>query len=521
MYIYRSNLKLFILTCSLFFYCSSFQVAADSQNLNIQALDLAEVIKITLENQPEIKLYQKNVEIQKGALQEESGKFDLVLTATVGLTHNTYSPSTSIWAEGIEGDEALYGINFEKLYRSGITISPGIELSRTDFMGYPDDPKKNIKIDFLVKVPLLKGRGREATCANEMVAEKNLEISMLEKQHNISQTVFQAISTYWDYLAFNKKLDQLKNSEERAKRLVKETEIMIQAGKLSPSEMEPIMANLSDKIAFRISGSQDFLVAKQSLGLVMGLQLNESISLSDPGDHFPIPNTHLINKLENKFGKFLKLSFEKRADYLASKVKQDIGKILVNAAENNLRRQVDLNMGVGYSGITKDDIFYHYLTPWGEDESGTRVTLSVDYKFPVANSSARGILVQRHSAYDQYTIETENLARKISSGIFVSITALQRSTSELKQAQKAVASYQRAVNNEQKKFKLGINTLNDVISMEDRLTDSLLNEISAQLKYANALLQLRFETGCLLNFKKNSDTPILMNGVVSLSQLLD
>jgi outer membrane protein len=98
----------------------------------------------------------------------------------------------------------------------------------------------------------------------------------------------------------------------------------------------------------------------------------------------------------------------------------------------------------------------------------------------------------------QYIISTNDLERKISSNVLIAINKLKNSLSELDRAHEALISYQSAVENEKKKFDFGISTLLDLISMEERLTTSLLNEISAQVTVANALAGLNFETGNLI-----------------------
>lgn len=108
-------------------------------------------------------------------------------------------------------------------------------------------------------------------------------------------------------------------------------------------------------------------------------------------------------------------------------------------------------------------------------------------------------MLQKESVYQQSLILTGDLARNISSGVLVAIFGLGNSELELARSQEAVRSYRTALDNEKKKFKLGISSLLDLIQTEDSLTNALLNEISAQRKLSTVLARLRFETGTMLS----------------------
>jgi hypothetical protein len=63
----------------------------------------------------------------------------------------------------------------------------------------------------------------------------------------------------------------------------------------------------------------------------------------------------------------------------------------------------------------------------------------------------------------------------------------------------AAGLYGSAVEDERQKLQLGLSTIIDLVLIEDRLTRTLLDEVSAMLSYAEALARLRFETGTLIS----------------------
>jgi outer membrane protein TolC len=124
--------------------------------------------------------------------------------------------------------------------------------------------------------------------------------------------------------------------------------------------------------------------------------------------------------------------------------------------------------------------------------------LALRYQWPIANNEARGLLLQRSADYQRTVISTNELARNISSRVVVALSALKNSALELEKSTEAVRFYRRSLDNEAKKYRLGMATLQDLIQIEFNLTNALLNEITARNKVASALGTLRFETGTLL-----------------------
>src|SRR4029079_18867918 len=76
------------------------------------------------------------------------------------------------------------------------------------------------------------------------------------------------------------------------------------------------------------------------------------------------------------------------------------------------------------------------------------------------------------------------LARNIASAEVTAMSSLVTNVARLKQAREAVRTYRLAVNGEQEKFRLGLGSLVDVLTIEDRLTGALSQELAAQVDYA-------------------------------------
>jgi len=61
-----------------------------------------------------------------------------------------------------------------------------------------------------------------------------------------------------------------------------------------------------------------------------------------------------------------------------------------------------------------------------------------------------------------------------------------------------VAWFQTSLDNEREKYRLGVGSLVEVLTVEDRLTGVLVAQVQAELSYAVALARLRHGTGTIV-----------------------
>ena len=187
-----------------------------------------------------------------------------------------------------------------------------------------------------------------------------------------------------------------------------------------------------------------------------------------------------------------------RNDLLASRKREDAADVQVAAAMKNLLPQFDFTYEMGYAGLEEGDVLQDFFSAYGRHTSGLNVFAGLRLSLPVENNTARGELVRRRSVYRQQTRRTLELERQTLSNILVALSALRRSAEEFARSMESVAYYRETVENERQKLNLGMSTLIDLVTYEDRLTGAEANVVAKQLKYATALVRLRFETGTLV-----------------------
>ena len=493
----------------LFFFCNICSAAEPAQN-NISLID---AVRLTIKNQPNIKIQEQEVEIKKGALQTAKGEFDTAVSAFIGAEHKelTYPASEKIKGiiEKLKTDTTTYGVNLNKKLRGGVKIVPQLDVTYTNSSTSPInqyEPTNIGRINFTITVPLLKGKGKKVTTATETAAKKEYEASVLQLRHKTSEYILNTVSTYWEYLASYKILKKRKEAEKNAKRLVVNTQKLIAADKSPGSDLEQIAANSEDKTADRINAEQSFFEAKQKLGIALGISFEKIKQLPLPSDNFSIPQKNNMIDYDKIFEKIIKQALQNRADFLSAKKQEEADKILFEASKNNLLPQIDLKLNAGYEGLSENGNYADTLSALQNNVAGLNYSALLNYEIPVANNIAKGILSQKKAAYNQSIISKKELERNICSNVITALSDLNNGKLSLIKSEKAVLFYKKAVKNEENKLIMGISTIFDLISIEDKLINSALKVISSELKLNKALAYLRFETGSLILNKQNYDS---------------
>lgn len=463
-----------------------------------------ESVQSAITRHPFIHLQEKQIEIDKGTLQNATGQFDVTLGASIkqsrDVTPLTDLQRSSYGTSDIKTDTTTYTLNAVKQFRSGISITPEITMTRSDdSLSNSVSPTTNkAAISFLINVPLLRNRGKEATGAAEISSEYNLESSEFSLRHTVSQTIRGVVLSYWATIAAEKNLKIRKSAELRAIDMLNKIEILVKADELPASEIDQLSANLASKTSSRLSAEQRHLESRQNLAIAMGLSIEEIPFPPIPYDDFPELNDNSLPD-SSKTHLFIKHALQLRHDINALKKEQKAAEILLNAAIINKKSNLDFSLSFGYAGLDEDTGAEKFFTPYYDNVQGLNVAGAITYEIPVKNNARRGILVLRRAAYDQANIKTNDLARNISSEVIVATSDLIQRAAELKKARESVQLFDSAVEKENMKLRLGVSTVIDLINMDNNLTNALLNEISATQGYANAIIQFRYATGTIIS----------------------
>ncbi|MCW5978053.1 MAG: TolC family protein [Bryobacteraceae bacterium] len=474
-----------------------------------EGLTLVEAVRSALSRNPLITIQQRQVDISRGVRQEESGRFDTLLdwSADQGRLNNPLSSFERLQAEQtgvLTGNRGLnlysYNVNAIKRLRSGVSFGPVLEMTRTTDNILNRLGVNHSRFSFQVNLPLLRDRGREAVTARETAAAHVVDASLFDLNQVAAETIADTAIAYWRALAASKSLDVIAGSEQRGRLLLDNVRTLIEADKVPRNEIHQIAANLADRSAGRIAAEQRSIEAKQALALAIGLTSGEMAAMPGPVEDFPDGESQPLPSLARETVEFyIRQALERRADHLASLKRREATATLRVSARNQVMPQVDLNLSTGFSGLEEGRRPDRLLVSPVTRVQGMDAILSLRYNFAPSNNVARGRLAQAEAAYDQSELRINDIERTIAASVVAALNGVHNGIMRLKQARESVGGYEIALEGERDKLRLGVGSLVDLLTVEDRLTNALNNFVSAQFAYAEALTRFRFATGSLID----------------------
>jgi outer membrane protein len=468
-------------------------------------LSLLDVLQASLIKNPQLKISSYMVDAQAGVLRAAKGQFDWTLAAN-GTQQHAYTPLTPVLASeysvpGTAGGDTVVAntstvsASAAKEFRNGISVSPTLQATRSTDNVINQDGVNESHVGLAITLPVLRNRGRSVVDAQEISARQVLEATRMDLSQLVSDTLASAASRYWAFVAANATLAVYKASEARGSDLLNGTETLVQADRLPANDLNEVRANLADRIASRIAAEQSLLQARQQLVLVMGLGADQILSLPAPVQDIPDATAPYDT---SRLAGYLQLANTKRADVLAARLRRDANHTLEGAALNQLKPQLDVTSSVGYAGLREGTNIFDYPRSIGNGPKGADVTVGITYSQSPANNTARGRLETAMAATRQSDITLLETARTAATAVVVAYEGVRSTTMQLQRAHEAVRYYQAALDGEREKYRLGLNSLVDVLTVEDRLTTGILAEVNARLAYALALVTLRQSTGTIV-----------------------
>lgn len=470
---------------------------------------LMDAMSVALERHPAIRIQQQQVDFNRGALRVAAGQFDTQLRSEVSQ-NRANSPLT----RAQQANFAQFGLltsnqasnvtsldsSASRLFRNGVQAGPAVQINRnTDNLGNRFGLNQS-RVAFQVVVPLLRGRGHDVVEARERAARTDLQASLYDASHTVSQTLGNAAVQYWNAVGAARNLEIVRNSEARGRSYAADVRTLIDADRVPRGELNQLLANLAGRTSQRVAAEQQYFSAQQALAVAMGLGLEEVKQLPNPTE--PLPDWP--HKTPPKISpavvdQFVAEAIQRRGDLLAAGSRQRSAELILPAARNQLRPEVNFTSSLGYAGLWEGTNFAKIAGAPFAHVKGPDLLGQISYRFPPRNNVAQGQLAQAEAAQRQAALRQSDLARQVASAVITALASVSNNVARLELAREAVRYYQLALDGENEKFRLGLGSLVDVLTMEDRLTGALAQQLQAQVDYAIAIVNLRFATGSFID----------------------
>ena len=474
-------------------------------------LSLDDVRIIALENNRDIQIERKDVEISLGEVQKQTGVFDPLLNVGSSYTDSDF-PTTSTFIQS--------GVIHEKVFNVGAnvegTLPTGTFYDILDFSitrTETDSPIEDLSpgwfttLGFSIGQDLLKNFGVEVNRTPIIVASRNNEISDKELVKRISEILLEVERSYWLLVSAEENLELALTALELAKDLQRRNEIQVEVGVLPPVAVTQAKAEVAAREVDLLRSENEFRAAEDNLKNILAMPLTTKISAIDE------PTTVFQSFNEDEV---LGEALEKRPEMQQAKLeienKETLKKFFSNqklprfAIEGSVELQ-GLGGGenpdrLGFGGVIEPvpDRFLGAGKAFSSLFAGDFPTWQIlgVFTFPLFNRAARGDYVKASAEVDRSIIFFKKVTEDVSLDVRNAIRNVKDSIRGIEAARVAVGLDEEVLRNEEQRLEVGIGTTRSVLEAQRDLVDERTREIGVITGYNNALAELEFARGTIL-----------------------
>jgi len=494
------------MTETIFLVLLSLLGSQDALNLSLQ-----DAKRMALENNRDIQIEKKNVEISAGEITTQKGAFDPVLNLNSSYI-DAKIPTTSTFIEsGVINEN-------EFIAESGIigTLPTGtfynilnFSLSRTKTDSPIEDlsPSWFTSLSFSIGQELLRNFGLDVNLAPLTIARRSNEISVKQLEVTVSDTLLRVEEAYWLVVAARQDLENQRTALELAKDLLRRNEIQVEVGVLPPVAVTEAKSEVANREVDVISAENTLRAVEDRLKNILVIPLSQQISLTDE----PTDVVRTFSESE-----VLEEALEQRPEIKQAKLdienRETEKRFFSNQRLPSLSVQGTINLqGLGGDENPNRLSFEEEPEPIPPqfDQPGDAFRNLFDGEFPtwqilgvfslpIFNWTAKGNYVKASANLDKSVISYKKITDDVTLDVRNAVREIENSLRSIEAARTTVELRNEVVRNEEERLNVGIGTTRDVIEAQRDLVNARTELIRAIASYNIALARLERARGTIM-----------------------
>jgi outer membrane protein TolC len=441
--------------------------------------------------------------------------------AAVAVDQRTSLRYLGISSEIQEETSFSVDLRWQKPFRNGAVFGPGVIVlaESQDYAGKPRHPSlggigvpdtyKSV-IGLTLDLPLRKGWGSVSTEAAERAADLNYRASLAAQGHLLATILLESTIAYWDVVAAQETIRLLERSVATQEELVGIGRALVAADELAEADLFQLRARLASTRGMLSQARQGMIQRRLILAKTIGLVVEDAADARDAGDPFPdLPERAAFRELGQD--RLATLALSRRGDLLAAQHLEEAAGILENAAQADLKREVNLSLTLAYAGLHEGgtltrghDVLEGIRGAFCDGLAGPSAQVVLDFDLPFHNRAAQGRHLQARSLARHSTVYSLDLEREIRAQTGELIVSLDRAMLETSRRSETVTEYDRLLSSTLERFALGEATTSEIVLTEELKIAEEVSLVRARRRYAILLAQLRFTVGALLTYRMDA-----------------
>lgn len=467
---------------------------------------LADALHATLQHHPALQIQHLEVIVARAQKQEASSQFDTTYGSNLGRQSLTTPLSRLAQRQlpaGIQTSDAdqsitAYGFNFARQFRNGVSVNTFTSINRAADNIANRTGLNTSQSGVQLVLPLLQGRGRDVVGAKERAAGLETSSRELDARRVAEELLAKTAVSYWNLVAARQTLTVAVDSERRSKVLLDTVNALIESDQRPRVDIYEVKATLASRVADRIAAQQALGQARKQLALDMGLPASEILTVGDPADDFPAVSADIKSIDGEILQRYVTVALQNRPDAIAARERIVQTNVLLHAAQKMTKPLVNLQFTTGYAQLSEGGAFSNFLGSWFSTLHRPDLQTGLVFQFPGGNNLAQGQKLEAQAKNQEAELQLSLLTRSITGAVAIAAESVQDSALRLENTREAVAAFQQTLEGAREKYRLGEVSLTELLTVEDRLTAALSNNVRAEFDYAVALADLRLASGTLL-----------------------
>jgi len=483
-------------------------------------MSLKDYLALVMANNTDIAIQMLSVETPKNAITRAFATWDPLAQASFNSTRSTTPAS-----DALQGAATVVSLSqpaqftYSQLLPTGTnyTATFSAQKSTTNSGFSTFNPALNSNMSVRFSQPLLKNRGSYVNKLGLMTARSRLRISEYNLRNNILNMINTAENAYWDVISARESLKVAIGGENVAEEFLKLSQKQLDLGALSPLDIYNPQQQLANaKLAvsqaqFTLAQKEDALRRQIGADLEpkvrnLPIVLTETVDIADTGN---IDREAAVEKAMNV-----------RPDLKAANQNLDVDDLNIRSARNGLLPNLALTgsyQSQGRGGVfyrrtnvfTGDGTSSSILTqvPGGFSDALTQMfgfgypvySFGVTLSLPIKSHQASADMADAIVAKKRDALNVRTTQQQIRLDILNAVTNMEGSKEQLKLARIARDFAQKNYEAEQKKYELGTEINQNVITAQNLLVQAESNVVTNQISVRRNLLNLLTKTGELLD----------------------
>jgi outer membrane protein len=490
---------------------SAGQRGAETNNQRPQVqLTLDDAVKLALDRNLDIAVQRLNPQTFDFSLAGLQATYRPSLTSTVSQ-FSTTNPSTQTISgaaagAGIETATTAWNAGVIQNFRwGGGSLGVNLNNSRqtTTSLTALFNPVYSPNYGAQFTQPLLRNFRIDSTRQQLLVTSLNQNISEIQLQASIINTISNVRNAYWDYEFAIQAVDVWRRTLDLAEQLVKDNQTRVEIGTMAPIDVVQAQsqAALQRQNLAQAEGTRRTAELALKRLIVSGTQDPNWSAVLDPVDRpdfqpEPVDIEAAIRR-----------ALESRTDLLQARRNLQVNDVTLKYLRNQTLPQVDLTARYGLIGqggtqyLSSGSGINRVVTGtlpggygdalsslFGQSFPTWNVALNVSY--PLGTSAQEASVARARVQTAQVEAQLRQIELQVATEVTNAATQVQNNVDRVQAAQAAREFAQRQLEAEQSKFEVGMSTNYFVVQAQRDLATAENNELQAVLGYRRALVEL-------------------------------